>query len=170
VRAAGGLGVEAFEQMQIRRTRVEDAEEACEVVRRSITELCQADHQGDAATLALWLANKTADNMRRWIDQHRVFVAAEQGAIVGVGAIQPSGEIMLNYVSPDARGRGVSKALVARLEAEAFALGLDRVTLRSTATARLFYRSVGYEPAGPPVKGFGRTLGYPMAKRLDTPS
>ena len=35
--------------------------------RRSIIELCHADHRGDGSTLSQWLANKTADNMRRWI-------------------------------------------------------------------------------------------------------
>jgi len=154
--------------MQIRKANAEDADQACQVVRRSIAELCQADHQGDAHTLTLWLANKTAESMRRWITQNHVFVATEGKTILGVGAIRSSGEIMLNYVSPDARLRGVSKALVARLEAQASESGADVVTLQSSATARQFYRCAGYAGTGPPVKGFGITLGYVMAKRLSS--
>jgi GNAT superfamily N-acetyltransferase len=105
--------------MQIREASIEDAEEACRVVQRSITELCHADHQGDEPTLALWLANKTAESMRRWITQHHVFVATEGGAILGVGAIRSSGEVILNYVSPDVRFRGIGKALLQRLEERA---------------------------------------------------
>jgi GNAT superfamily N-acetyltransferase len=152
--------------MEIRRPRPEEADEACRVIRRSIAELCHADHHGDAPTLALWLANKTADNMRRWIEQRHVLVAADDGAILGVAAMTDAGEVILNYVSPDARFRGVSKALIAGLEAMAVQLGCDAVTLKSTATARRYYLAAGYAQTGPPEAGFGRTLGYPMMKRL----
>jgi hypothetical protein len=100
----------AWEAMQIRAARIEDGEQACEVVRRSIGELCFADHRGDALTLALWLANKTADNMRRWIDAHHTLVAAEGALILGVGMMRSTGEVLLNYVSPDARFRASVRA------------------------------------------------------------
>jgi GNAT superfamily N-acetyltransferase len=154
--------------MQVRDAQMEDADEACLVIRRSITELCHCDHLRDASTLTMWLANKTGENMRRWIDQNHVIVAIEGKAIIGVAAIRNSGEIMLNYVSPDARFRGVSKALVARLETIASGLGLSAVTLQSSATARKFYLSAGYTEKGLPVKGFGATFGYPMAKQLSS--
>ena len=152
--------------MDVRTARLEDAEEACAVVRRSIAELCHADHQGDAGTVSAWLANKTAENMRRWIAQAFVFVATEDGRILGVGAMTASGEITLNYVSPDARLRGVSKALMRRLEQQAAELGVATMTLQSTLTALRFYGSAGYRGAGPPIKGLGITAGYPMTKTL----
>lgn len=153
---------------QIRAAREQDAEAACEAVRRSIAELCAADHRGDAVTLALWLANKTPDNMRRWIRGPRshVLVAVLDGRIAGAGSILETGRVVLNYVSPDARLRGVSKALLAGLEARATVLGLCECTLDSTATARRFYLAQGYRETGPPVPGFGISVGYPMAKLL----
>ena len=60
----------------------------------------------------------------------------------------------------------MSKALVGRIEEEALALGIATITLSSTATARRFYRAAGYADAGPPIQGFGITLGYPMAKGI----
>jgi hypothetical protein len=60
--------------MEIRKACMEDAEESCAVIQRSITELCQVDRRGDVPTISLWLANKTAENMRRWIAQTYVFV------------------------------------------------------------------------------------------------
>src|ERR1700734_4557945 len=45
--------------MDVREARFEDADEACLVMRRSIAELCGADHHGDPPLLAAWLANKT---------------------------------------------------------------------------------------------------------------
>jgi GNAT superfamily N-acetyltransferase len=152
--------------MQIREAKIDDAEDACRVIRRSITELCHADHQDDAPTLALWLANKTADIMTRWITQHHVFVALEDQEILGVAAMRASGEVILNYVSPDVRFRGLSTALMRQLEARAVELGIAVITLSSTATAVRFYRSRGYRENGPPIKGFGITMGYPMSKQL----
>ena len=63
--------------------------------------------------------------MRSWIadPDSYVVVATEGAAIIGVGAITSSGEITLNYVSPDARFRGVSKAILKQLEARALDLG-----------------------------------------------
>jgi GNAT superfamily N-acetyltransferase len=152
--------------MEIRRATADDAERAALVLRRSIAELCHADHRDDAPTLAAWLRNKTAESVRRWVANQHLFVAAEGDAILGVAALSPTGEITLNYVSPDARFRGVSKALIARLEEEATALGLATITLQSTATARKFYAACGYADAGAPVSGFGITQGFPMAKSI----
>ena len=77
-----------------------------------------------------------------------------------------SGEIILNYVSPDARFRGISKALLTRLEARASELAIETITLQSSATGRRFYLSAGYREKGPTTKGFGITVGYPMEKRV----
>jgi hypothetical protein len=68
--------------MHIRDAIDTDADEACQVVRRSITELCHRDHLSDASTLTAWLANKTPANMRRSIGEAHVVVA-----VLGVGAI-----------------------------------------------------------------------------------
>jgi GNAT superfamily N-acetyltransferase len=154
--------------MKIRAAIPADAAEACEVLRRSITELCEADHHNDPAILQKWLANKTPDNVAAWIDnpQGHMFVALDGERIVGVGAVNLAGEITLNYVSPDARFRGVSKALLARLEATASNLGLSRCTLTSTTTARLFYLSAGYSDDGLPASGFFTGESRRMAKTL----
>ena len=154
--------------MRIRKAREEDAEAACVVLRRSITELCRDDYRGDAPTLAAWLANKTPENVRAWIGEpnSHVLVADDNGTILGVAAIQSTGRISLNYVSPDARFRGVSKALMRALEAKASELGLATCTLESTETARRFYLSMGYSEAGPSIPGFGVGICYPMTKAL----
>ena len=48
-----------------------------------------------------------------------MLVAVEANSIVVVGMVADDGEILLNYVSPDARLRGVSRATLAALEARA---------------------------------------------------
>jgi hypothetical protein len=44
-----------------------DASAACDVMRRSIAELCVADHKNDPTILGRWLNNKTPENFRSWI-------------------------------------------------------------------------------------------------------
>jgi GNAT superfamily N-acetyltransferase len=137
--------------MLVRTAIVEDADEACRVLRRSIVELCAPDHRSDPTFLEKWLSNKTPDNVRSWIlhPSSCVFVAVENGAIVGVGAVTDQGEVTLNYVSPDARFKGVSKAILNRIELEVLALGNATCALTSTETARRFYQSAGYIQEGP---------------------
>lgn len=130
--------------MNIRRATSADAPAACEVLRRSIAELCEADHHNDPAVLANWLSNKTNENVTRWIAESDFFVAEEGRRLLGCAAMNRSGKITLNYVSPEARFRGVSKALVAALEATAQRAGLAECRLESTRTALRFYCRLGY--------------------------
>jgi hypothetical protein len=44
--------------MHVRDACEQDAVAACSVLRRSISELCVLDHQGDAASLERWLMQK----------------------------------------------------------------------------------------------------------------
>ena len=75
---AGATGVSTVKdrrdsviKMQIREAVAGDSEQACNVMRRSITELCAADHGNDSAILARWLANKTPENVAVWIARAR---------------------------------------------------------------------------------------------------
>jgi GNAT superfamily N-acetyltransferase len=154
--------------MQIRDAVPEDAAAGCIVLKRSIAELCIADHRNDPSILASWLGNKTLENFYAWINQadNSVLVAVEGQDILAVGSVTDAGTIGLNYVSPDARFRGVSRALLGALEARAAERGNHRCHLTSTETARRFYLSNGYVETGPPAGGFGTNSGYPMSKTL----
>jgi GNAT superfamily N-acetyltransferase len=136
-------------------------------MRRSIAELCHADHRNDPAILARWAGNKTPQNFRGWIEQadNSLFVAVEAGVVLGVGSITDAGRIGLNYVSPEARFQGVSRALLHALEQRAAQRGNTKITLENTETARRFYLSNGYTEIGKPIEAFG-TTSYPMSKVL----
>jgi GNAT superfamily N-acetyltransferase len=154
--------------MKIRDATAKDAPAACHVLRRSISELCVADHENDPTILAKWLLNKTPDIVASWmaLPDFSPLVAVEHGTILAVGGgLTKTGHITLNYVSPDARFRGVSRALLAALEARAIERGNTRCTLNSTETAREFYLANGYVIDGLPDHKHG-TGGYPMSKRL----
>jgi GNAT superfamily N-acetyltransferase len=132
--------------MEIRNAGLGDAAAAAELLRRSITELCVADHRNDPAILAPWLRNKTPESLAAWIERpsNSVLVAVRTTTLLGIGIVTDQGEITLNYVSPDARFQGVTRALLAAMEARALARGNVAVALTSTVTARRFYLSAGY--------------------------
>ena len=153
--------------MHIREALRDDAGAASSVIRRSIAELCHADHGNDPAILARWAGNKTPQNFCSWLEQgdNSLFVAVEGDVVLGVGSVTDAGRIGLNYVSPEARFQGVSRALLHALEQRAAQRGNTGVTLESTETARRFYLSNGYTEIGKPIEAFG-TTSYPMSKVL----
>jgi GNAT superfamily N-acetyltransferase len=156
------------DEMEIRNAVTADASAACEVLRRSISELCVADHENDPAILRRWLSNKSPEIVASWImhPTTSVLVAVEHETILAVGAVTNVGEITLNYVSPDARLRGVSRSLLGALEAKAIERGNTHCTLTSTETARRFYLANGYtEDASLPGK-FGGRASFTMSKLL----
>jgi len=153
----------------VRQAQAEDADAAVGVVRRSITELCAADHHGDADTLARWLANKTPQKFLEWIANPDNFcVIAEVGSsLTGVGLLHRSGEIRLFYLDPAAQRQGIGSAIHRALEDHAREWGLRILTLDSTALAGAFYEHSGYRSTGPSKPAFGMVRTYPYEKRLD---
>ncbi|MBY3075641.1 GNAT family N-acetyltransferase [Rhizobium laguerreae] len=135
--------------ISIRVGKKTDAEAAIAILRQSITQLCSADHHDDDAEIAIWLSNKTAGSWAAWIncDDATVLVAELAGNIVGVGMVDAQGEILLNYAHPDARFKGISKAILLALEAQARARGIKMCVLESTQTAKTFYEARGYQAA-----------------------
>lgn len=134
---------------------------------RSIAELCAADHRDDPAIVARWTANKTVPGVEKMLANEGIslLVAERDGALAAVGAIIEPDTIGLNYVDPDHRFAGVSKALLEAMEGELRARGVVQGKLHSTETAHLFYLDAGWQDAGQPEEGFGMR-DYPMRKRF----
>ena len=154
--------------MKIRDARPADAAAACSVLRASITDLCVADHHNDPFILRRWLANKTPENIAAWSadPDASLLLAVEEDVVLAVGSVRNDGEITMNYVSPAARFRGASSALLAALEARAKERGNASCNLFSTETAHRFYLDRGYVGAGVPQGKFGTSSSYPMSKKI----
>lgn len=154
--------------MKIRDALKGDAAAACAVLRASIAELCTLDHRNNPAILGRWLAGKTPENVASWIadPDASLLLAIEGEVVLAVGSVTDSGEIKLNYVSPSARFRGASAALLKALEARAAERGNTTCHLVSTETAHRFYLARGYVDTGPPQGRFGTASSYPMSKRI----
>lgn len=153
--------------IRVRRAGADDTPAMSRVLTASIIELCAADHQHDPVSIAAWTANKSPEGVATMLDNPNllVFVAEHLGTIGAVGAVTRTGDVALNYVAPEMRFRGLSKALLARLEVELIALGFTEGRLEATQTARGFYESAGWRPDGPQATG-RRVNGYPMRKVL----
>jgi len=145
-----------------------DASAATEVLRRSISVLCVADHDNDPVRLEPWLRNKTVSNVAAWIGSpiHYCVVASTGEGVCGFGAMTLEGEITLCYVDPAARFCGVSAAMLGALERKARDLGLAEVRLRATVTARRFYAERGYVAMGGTGQAFESISCESMTKRL----
>ncbi len=142
-----------------------DAAEICDVVRRSIVQLCVADHGNDERILAGWLDNKVPQKVVMWIraDANFAVVAIEAARVIGVALLARRGEVQLCYVAPEASRRGVGAMLLQSLESQAVQWGLERIFLTSTLTAKQFYERAGYV-AAEPVEAHGLQRAFPMAK------
>lgn len=87
-----------------------------------------------------------------------LFAAQSEGVVLGVGALKEidaeQGELKTMHTAERARGRGVGRAMLDRLLAEARARGLRRVSLETGAMdaflpARSLYLAAGFTPCAP---------------------
>ena len=156
--------------IEVRRAEESDAAAAIDVVRRSISQLCVADHRNYESTLTTWLANKTSQNFLTWIANTDNFcvVAESNNRLAGVGVLQRTGEILLFYLDPGAQRQGIGRIIHAALEAKANEWKLASLHLDSTSLARPFYEALGYRAIGAAVPRFGVLQCFPYAKRLAT--
>ena len=152
-------------KLRIRAAGPMDAPVMSRVLTASITELCHADHQNDPNRIADWTANKTPDGILSMLARDGFFmvVAELDGEVVAVGATTADGKIALNYVAPEARFRGISKALLAHMEADLRSRGFAEGRLRATNTAKAFYRAQGWSADA---SQDGGTACFAMHKRL----
>ena len=150
--------------ISVRPAVLADAEAMSDLLIASITALCVEDHQNRAEAVVPWLANKTPEGVALWFanSDNTMLVAEREGQIAAAGAFNISREIILNYVAPAHRFKGVSSALLSAIEA---ALGPGPATLSSTATARRFYSRRGWLETGDSEAWAGMTA-YPMRKML----
>jgi GNAT superfamily N-acetyltransferase/SAM-dependent methyltransferase len=96
-------------------------------------------------------------------------VAYLDGEPVGCGAIRridtDTGELKRMYVVPQARGRGIGRHVLARLENEGHRLGVKRILLvtgQRQPEALALYASAGFVPVPP----FGEYAGWPLIVSL----
>ena len=81
-------------------------------------------------------------DMDQWkgrVAEKNPFVAIVSGAIVGFAELEINGFIDYFYVHPNWQGRGIGKALLAIVEAEAAKVGVNVVSADVSITAKAFF-------------------------------
>lgn len=153
-------------KFSIRLAQINDAEAICHIIRDSISQLCQIDHKNNPAILNTWLGNKKPEVIRDWLVQNEkgFLVAVCEDKTVSVGSYTPDGHITLNYILPEYRFQGISKAILHAVEQAMRAAGMKKANLVSTMTAHDFYLAHGYKDSAPAMEGVEGKLSYPMEK------
>ena len=151
--------------MIIRLAQPADAAEMTRLRAASIRQLCSADHRDDPAEIADWIGSPDKFDRLLAMPTMTMVVAEVDGVLAGLGGFFGD-TITLNYVHPDHRFGGVSKAIMADLEARLSQAGVVLGRLNTTATALPFYRSIGWIALGA-VDG---DAGQPMSKSLSSAS
>lgn len=139
-------------KFSIRRASPEDVEAIRTAHRKSILELAAKDYPPEI--VAQWGTNTSPESIQKHKNaiadgEQIVWVAAMDGQVEGFSTLVPATEKLgAIYVTGKASGKGVGKALLEVLEAEARRLGLKKLSLDSSITARTFYEKHGYRNLG----------------------
>lgn len=105
-----------------------------------------------AARQEQWLANKTPEEVEKWIrnPENYTFVSLdeddENGNVTGIVMGSKAGTVLLLYILPEMRKQGLGLQLYQRLEGALIAQDVRHLTLDSTIAAKSFYEGRGYKP------------------------
>ena len=122
----------------IRRAGPSDVPGMSVVLTASITQLCAADHGGDADAIAAWTRNKSEAGVAGMLANPdlQLFVAESATGVVAVGAVTNDGTVSLNYVAPAARFAGISSAMLAGWNWPWWSWGTMKVGLKAHSQPR----------------------------------
>jgi len=120
------------------------------------------------------LAEDSEQLLDSYIDLGRVWVAVEDGAILGHLQAVPrdplTWEVVNTAVVESARGQGVGRMLLERVAAEASSDGVRRLVLATAAAdvgALRFYQRCGFRMTHVVHDAFGPYQGYPPGLEVD---
>jgi len=152
---------------KIREAIPSDSAKACEVLRRSISEICSLDYNNQSV-IEEWLVNKTENNVNKWIQSVNLYsvVCTNDDLIVGFGAITLKGEILLIYLVPEALYKGNGKLMLEAMEERIISEGIEEIHTVSTITAKPFYERNGYTKNGMPLLVGNIKGNFPLIKKI----
>jgi len=155
-------------EISVRLARLDDSPTICIILRRSITEVCTKDHKNNPDIISAWTKNKTIENVNSWLlnPDNYSFISSVNGIESGFGLMSSSGEILLCYVLPEALHVGVGSILLNSMIETAKNIGVQKVTVDSTQTAKGFYERNGFLQSCPSKSEFG-VICSPLELRLN---
>lgn len=134
----------------LRPFRPDDAPALLALFRDTIRRINSRDY--DADQIRAWASDEIDPNI--WADRFTgrfVRVAETDDRPIGFAELEATGHIDRFYVSAHHQRRGVGRAMLAALVAEARRLGIGRLFTEASITARSFFESQGFQTLAPQV-------------------
>ena len=135
------ITIEPFEAHQ--------AQQVSDLICRNIREINSRNYDDDFINILL-----NDFTPHRLLEKHQdqtIFVAMEDGNIVGTGALENKGTFsephyycVAMFVLPEQHGKGIGSLILKRVENQARAMGATKLQLRAARGAHDFYRKAGY--------------------------
>jgi len=123
-----------------------DLDAVIAIFQRAVREVACRDY--DPAQIEAW-SHVERDEWAPWRLSRPAWVAEVAGEPVGFSDLEPDGHLDMMFVHPAHQGQGVATALLERIEAEARTLGLFRLHLEASITARPFFERRGFRLLAP---------------------
>lgn len=129
--------------MNIRAYAIPDTEEILNLFYDTIHEVNSQDYTPEQVNA--WApAVMDTGKWRERLSRKMTFVAEADGQIVGFCELEKDGHIDCFYAHKDYQRKGVGRSLLAKIEQEAKALGVNRVYAEVSITAKPFFESQGF--------------------------
>lgn len=130
---------------RLRLYRPEDLEELVQLFYETVHTVNLGDYTREETDA--WVPSPAAVDRAAWgesLSAHYTVVAEREGRALGFGDMDATGYLDRLYVHRDFQGRGAASAIAEALEGYALGLGLGRVTVHASRTARPFFQRRGY--------------------------
>ena len=128
--------------IEIRHASEDDSDEVSQLIIRTLRSSSAKEYS--AAIIANVELSFSPSSVQRLMAKRKVFVASDNGRIVGTGSLDGKAVRMM-FVLPEFQGRGIGTQLMQRIEALARENGVDVLTVPSSITAVAFYGALGFK-------------------------
>jgi putative acetyltransferase len=119
-----------------------DCDATIDIFQRAIREVASKDY--DPAQVAAWSKVEDRDAWARRRASRPTWIGEHEGVPAGFSDLEPDGHLDMMFVHPDYQGIGVASSLLDKVESEARKLGLTRIFVEVSLTARPFFERRGY--------------------------
>ena len=129
--------------VKVRLYRPRDLSDLMVLFRDSVHRIARRDYTG--AQLAAWApADLDRGAWARRIEANYALVAEEKGVPVGFAELTEGGHLDMLFVAPDRQRRGVARALLRAIEAQAAHREKRGLTTDASRTAKPFFLKAGF--------------------------
>ncbi|BAY35097.1 hypothetical protein NIES2107_70080 (plasmid) [Nostoc carneum NIES-2107] len=129
--------------MKIRLFQQQDAEQIAQLFHETVREVNIGDYSENQ--VKAWAPDNI--NFRNWATicaERFTYVADDQGVIAGFGELETNGHIDCFYCHKNYQRMGVGSKIYTAIEAKAYELGINRLYVEASITAKPFFLSMGF--------------------------